>query len=320
MLYGCARCNTTFDAKGKLKRHSEKKTPCDFYCQKCCQKFSCKQSFSKHQQIECKPKAYDSEEEFRRFNRIEATDNSVNNSQKMRINRTQTVTEEHPGKDLNMKLLKRHGFYAHEEESVIFMDVICGKMKEVFDLVMDTEQQYDSKTLDSLLKDLARLFHSNVEMPEYINIMDKNPESRYNKIHNGAEFVDDVMPKSIRNKRVVQRIINKVRTFANLTGISPEMAKFCNKVFVPFLLDIYVTARSHDNLQKTWQLNARIVESMNVDDVPKNESWYLTKKDLKQQCDKMLDEDRSIHCDYASRKNKRNSEILTNSLNLWNSQ
>lgn len=347
-MYYCGRCEKTFENKEMLQKHLKHKIPCDFFCEKCGFRFTCAAGYSRHQNnSKCDPKEYSEKEYQRQLTKIRvnndniANDNSTNttnndnstntnthsnnnikaNTVDMSTNITQNttqnfyinITKEEPPK-LKMYGLSRLGFYPHEDESFEHIYEFASLMGMLFKQVME-KGVYDHDTLDNLLTDLAKLFHSNAYAPEYMNIMDDNAQSEHNKIYSGAQFIDDVMPKTIRNKRVVQRIINKVRRYCILPGISDDILEFCNKVFEPFLVDIYVTSPTHDNLQKTWQFNKQVLDHMDLQRIPKSAGRHLGFEDMKKQCDSMLEQDATIHNEYAKRNMEKRKEMLSSSMN-----
>lgn len=66
-MFGCGRCHSTFDSIIKLKKHSEKDIPCDFYCNTCYEKFNTRQMYSKHNIKGCAPKQFETIKDFENF-------------------------------------------------------------------------------------------------------------------------------------------------------------------------------------------------------------------------------------------------------------
>ncbi len=218
-IYGCVTCKKTFERHCNYLQHINKEFPCDLICKKCCVKFKNDKAFSRHiKQKKCITKKYNDADELKTVINIGDINIGVNgNNNNVSNNVSNNVLS------INIMLLDKEqlkkGIVAHGMENQI----------DLFNLHNATFVMLINKFLDDHIKDdfysdtdLTDLFikivthiYSNEKYPNYINICDDDPTAKKNKIFSGLKFVEDFLPKNIRNRRIVYRVLMLLQEVGN---------------------------------------------------------------------------------------------------------
>lgn len=328
MVFLCSTCNRTFEKRNHLKKHLNSGIPCGLMCKRCGETMNNAKSYERHINMDnCQPIDYTDDEVQKKLqqqyrSRDVKTNNTYNNVYgDINVNNTLNIQniniQNLKSEQINTKSIRLFGLYAHEDEAWNYPEVYSSNMNDLFEIIVKNfgTSSVPDTVMNRLLSSFAQLFHSNVDTPEYVNIMDDNKESNHNKIYSGCKFIDDVMTKNIRNKRVIQRILGKVKEFIKSSDVIPEIVEFCEQQFIPYLVNIYVKCESHDNLQQTWQMNKQIVDKMDFGKIPASRGRHLSRTDFIEQCQSMISEDQSIHAQYLVQNSRSIINTFANSLN-----
>lgn len=339
MVFICSKCNKIFDQRHQLTNHLKKKIPCDYVCVNCGEALSHSMAYKRHMDSNnCAPIDYSEEQIQQKLNATKAksklnVQNSNNNSNNntncnnnsnnqynyLTLNGNINITMTNP-ETIRTTNVRKLGLYAHEDEALDHVYIFAKPMQIIFMDFIDQHILLDKipdENLYKLMLVLAQLFHSNVDAPEYMNIMDDNAESKHNKIYSGKKFIDDIMTKDIRNKRIIQRVLDKVKKYIKLQNVPESIVKFCEETFIFYLVELYVKCEHHEELQKTWQTNKQYLDKIDLKTVPASNGRHLTKNDLWRQCESMMEKRIYMHQDYLRLTHEKTAQNLIDIANNY---
>lgn len=283
-MFFCAKCAKPFTCKRTHDLHTNSIIPCDLTCVKCSKKYKSKKSYSKHI---CKPKKY-TEEQIQKIQKINQTNVNVQNTiAKITNNRIGTnigIVGDNGNQNninlaLNVKLdtpdktrMELHGITPHGQEIGELYGYHCADISNLITKYLEGNRlvnTHDPRVLQVLVVTIIQLFYSNGKHPEHINIMDDEPEGERNKVYSGSEFIPDVMPKIIRNRRILQILLSILKQHANDgSNKSPRVKKFIIEVLVPHIIGVYLHDGYHETLQYVWGNNTEIIKGLDISEIP----------------------------------------------------
>ncbi len=317
-MFLCEKCKKSFKTENGYNKHLGKIYPCDNVCLRCHGKYRSRQSFEQHVS-KCKPKLF-SEEQIQHIQQVSQTNINVQNTiAKITNNRIGTnigIVGDNGNQNnislaLNVKLDKPdktymmlHGITPHGLE--------IGKLygihyKSISKLVVSYLQEnklgnnHDPRALEVLVIQLVQMFYSNEKYPEYINIKDDEPQGDRNKVYSGSEFIPDVMPKHIRNRRILQILLSILKQHVEdgRNGVQ-WIRDFIRDNLIPHIINVYLRDGYHETLQYVWGNNSEIVKQLRleVQEVPDFEDLrdghYDNIVALRDQINKYMIEDTNI--------------------------
>lgn len=270
----CGRCSRIFAGESKLKQHLSSDVPCDFLCTKCGVKLKCKRTYYNHKSNKCIPKqgvfidTLNITSNTIQVNNGTMNNNTTNNTNVFKQNNSQSHTHIHFPPIVyfdsgNTKYAREYGILPHEVEQeelwkyhkMTILNMLYDYMLKTGDDCVNKEDFYKMLVLQ-----LVQLFYSNVAYPHHINIKDGNPDSNYNEVYSGEEFVKDGMTKSMRNRRIIQTLIVVMMTLTNDKGVPEPIKKFVNQNFLPYILNTcYLTKINEDSMQQIWRYNNDLI-------------------------------------------------------------
>lgn len=305
MVFVCGICNKTFKTIAYLKNHLKNSVPCNYVCKNCGEKKGSYDAYVKHiRKKDCTPKEY-SDSEVESMNIPVITKNvgvQINGD----VNQNNVNFYINLG-DVDKSYIKHSGIHPHEYVSPVDIERF---EQHVMSIVIEFLKLHGKKPiyleqeLTDLLSDIVKLFHSNLRYPQYLNIMDDNAGSDRNKIYSGDRFVEDVLSKINRNKRVLARIHLCLKSCCNkCVDDLPSCYNFIKTQLIPYVLHCYVTNSNYEDLQKTWQANKQILDEIQYDTYPKcRENDILTRDDLMQQALELVNDQTSIYAEYLAQQ------------------
>ena len=324
MVFYCDICKAPFSSAAFLKKHHKKDIPCDLTCKLCKHKFDDRFSYSRHVK-KCEPIEHTQEEyekvkkdgkivnvntvnnhsEYNNCTNVSNINNNINNNNN--INLVFNIG------DLKMSRLKILGFQPHEfityDADSHFQELISGTIVNFVNSHKNI--LFTKEELRNLIVQLAGLIHSNMSYPEYMNIMDDNTTSNKNKIYSGQCFIEDVVSKTNRNRKILLNVLNRVKICSNNLPRNYEQFKpyidFMDIHLIPILQDACLTDNISDELQKTWQYNKTVIDSLPIETFPKcdiNSEYMLTPQKLKNQVVEIAKIQRDFYNTIASVKER----------------
>lgn len=317
-MYCCQRCNTKFDKESDMISHineAKRKVPCDFYCMKCGTKLSSRYAYVRHTKgNNCKIKQY-SNNELNTMNDLHSnilniekgnSNRLTNNSNNVSVNGNTQMTNiyqpisifiqapELTGK-INRSFVSQYGISPHDSE---YRDIDFKSLKNSW--IVDTLTDYFEKhedvphteeTLGKLIISMALHMYSNPNTPENVNIIDKDPNSKYNQVYSGKEFVQDFLTKNMRNKKIMQRILLIIFECINKGVLELRVTTFCMTILIPHIMKHYFSELYHDAFQNIWRKNMELYERI------KKENKYIPNYRCKEKLDfkQQLEEYNTMH-------------------------
>lgn len=270
--YKCERCYATFQTPGKLKRHlTSRKTPCDFLCAQCGIKLANECQYRRHLETKCEPKPSVTNNEQHNVN----APNVIGNSNVIVTNNTNICFDI---TNVNPSTVRRTGIVALEKEQENLLSLHGRTLYKFFNQHIDLEDSDSDDKLKTLFLSITQLFHSNPNTPENINIIDKSADSKHNIVFDSPRFVTDPFSKLMRNKRIIQLVIQNIEKFITIEHvvIKERIKPFCTNIFIPFICKQYNNDTFPLELQVYWQNNKKMLESINYKQMPTYELHTLT--------------------------------------------
>ena len=265
MSYKCVRCERTFKTEGGLTSHINLSTlPCDLFCNKCGVKQTSKSAYTRHLKKSCK---LNHQMLIQKHVTNSGIINNGNNNINNNINNQIILNVG----DINTQMLRMKGFTPIEYEQADLVKIHQSSLNALF--IKHVTKMYlenDVNANKTLLSKIIQLFHSNVETPENINIIDSADSSDFNKVHNGISLIDDLMPKNIRKKRMLQLIINQLEYYITISqGIVVNgVLEFIKKDFIPFIKSVYTHDEMSSEFQHYFKTNNEIIKLIDMADIP----------------------------------------------------
>lgn len=277
MSFKCNRCDHTFESEIGLARHySNSKLPCDLLCQKCGIKQNSKSTYRRHVS---KPCAVNINKILNQQKNMTSNTNATSNSNASTINGNHNHNHQQTQYnnitinlgDINTRMITRIGFTPIEHEQPDLLKIHQKALNSLFTQhVSKTYLEDDPNANKTLLSNIIKLFHSNSQTPENINIVDIAEASDYNKVHDGIRLIDDLMPKNIRKKRVLQLIIIQIEQYVALSAdiLAEGIISFIQNEFIPYIKTVYAQDEMSIEFQQYWRTNNEIIKLL--DNIPPN--------------------------------------------------
>lgn len=278
-LYHCGRCQGIYKRECDLKKHiNMQDVPCDFYCMDCSMHYKNRYAYlqvhPKNEKPKCVIKTYTQDE----INKLTTKDNLVQkvtntNSPGSVItcingdhNNVVTPILNMSFDNINREILDREGMVPHGYD--INNTMLTHHAVELDKLLLNYVEgqsllsiQYSKYSMNELLMGLLQLFYSNARTPQYINIIDDNPKNRHNQIHSGEEFVKDYATKTLRNRMIIQVLLQDLDLFCSSSVTNEKVSKFYNEIFRPFVISSYIGNKHSDAMQLIWQNNKTLIDT-----------------------------------------------------------
>lgn len=324
MVFHCEACNRQFKLLRGFKKHSTADIPCDLICRECGVKYNDRYAFKRHKdKKKCAAKNYTKDD-------IAKISSSVNNGSNNTIsnilesyNNNNNVNTSFKKcqfvfklKDINTNFINRNGIHPHETEMVSdkskMLDGILNKLVD-FIAKNGSESSYENDKLQQLFMNIIDFLYSNKDFPEYINIIEGEEDSDYNLIYSGDDFIEDVLNKNCRNKRIIIKVFKWLYHIRLEHGIQyPECCELVREHLIPYLIDCFVTNKSHIDLQATWRKNKTIIQTIGLQNLPKvTKVHQLTKEDLVHQFEDLMQKSILINKAYADKEYANMRHLLT---------
>lgn len=277
-MYQCGRCEQTFKDEGRLVQHLQNTVPCDWVCRDCGLKLNCKSSYVRHKNKRCHPvkveKSNTDKEnlnvpiKMNNNNNFTGNNNNVINIQMN--NNFNNINNTYNIEDFNLKRVSKYGIVAIENEQGDLMELHKKQLWNMFISYIKTQDIKSYENLRNLLIEIVALFHSNKNTPENLNIVSTSDDADRNQVYSGKEFVDDFMTKNIRDKRVLQLIIQQINRFSEFIDVirNKQLFTFINDIFLPYLYSTYVANDTTIDFQNYWKNNMKMLETINYKNLP----------------------------------------------------
>lgn len=329
MNYLCGRCNGRFKSKKYLENHIKlNKIPCDFFCDKCGWKGSNQSAIVRHLQEPCtiketkepiilKPQVLplqrDMSLELSREQHINE-ECKINQKTSNNVGKNDQEISNDPDEKLltYIRLTKYRNIELQlnniniETVSTIGIVPIGKQYKKLYKNLTKYLYHYFYETLkepfkgsiikssliDKQLIEIIRLFYTNINNPEYMNIYQY--EGKY-YIFNGTKYVEDFLTKEYRYKYMLQIIVKYINKFIiSLSGndendVDKYIVEHIKSKLITHIYEQYYTYRFANLIDCYLSNNYTILKSINYNTFPKNET--LTIEYYKEQLDTILKED-----------------------------
>lgn len=284
--YKCERCNTSFRTKNDVVRHFKNRTkvPCDRVCVRCGLKMYSDRTFLRHIDNPCEPMY--NEPSVIVENVVSNANNNSNNTIANSIvgnnNNNVSVVINNANNNSNNNVIaldeiktfyiSRMGILPIEQEQNMLLDKHTRALDKLFtNHIQQVHLNKDANTdenLKTMLLTIIELFHSNKRYPEFMNIVEGDSEMDFNLVYSATEFVNDVMPKLIRNKRVIQLILDQLERFLKIGTNTPQLLHFIRDIFIPYIYKLYKYDNIPPEIQMCWKNNKRILEMIDYRQFP----------------------------------------------------
>lgn len=278
-IFSCDRCKKEFHNSDDLIQHLERrKIPCDRVCQKCGLKLGSDSSFRRHLAKPCQPQSREPSVTIRDITMINGDHNNINNinnidnSVNVVVNNNNNIVMS--ADEVSTFRISKMGIYPIEQEQNKLLEVHLVPLYEIFknhlNRALNEENINTDDNLRKVLVSIIELFHSNKNTPEYMNIIEGEPGSNNNWVYSATAFVDDIMPKLIRNKRVLQLILQQLENYNKIQiHNNPRIRQFVTEVFIPYIHKLYKHDDIPAEMQMCWQNNKHVLEMINYRQYPK---------------------------------------------------
>lgn len=276
-MFVCQRCRAEFEQEVSLKRHlTRQDIPCDLFCSKCGKYVSSRYIYLKHKTNMCK-----SLKPGKPMKSIESNNNETSDI----INETM-------------------GIYPLEYDNDIILHT---HKKTLNDMLM---QYLDHNDINNLIIQIVRVFYSNQRFLQHSNIIATSNDSNdlVYKIHNGREFIDDIMSKTIRNNRVIQIILVHLSEFCEFIDVDKKVKSFVNNIMIPQLVHGYYMGTFQDSLNDLWITNSQYWER--IQKFVPNRYGILTKEKMMEQIDQYYENEKTMSKMFLSNHTKETSKII----------
>ena len=319
----CDRCMEIFQKEADFFRHlRQRKIPCDLLCLKCGNKMKNRTAYYRHIQEPCKQESSKQESSKQEPSKQESSkqepskiennkiimgngnniikNNTTNNktTNKTTNNTTNNTTnvivkmDEIKMDEINTVRMKRIGIFPVELEQQELLDVHARKMYEMLVDYLNNraENKYEPQLMRTLFMDMVELLHSNKSCPEYMNIIEVEPESDYNVVYSGRRYSEDMMPKEIRNKRVMQLMLKQLEQFIKIDNITITgyIKPFIKTKFIPYIYTLYMDKSVPNEMQVYWRQNKQVIDLVDemvggLDQLPTFQAEDLSFEELDKQ-------------------------------------
>jgi hypothetical protein len=226
------------------------------------------------------------------------------------INIVVNITFENP----NMEQLK-NGIVPHEQEVKDLLKYHAKDMYNIFQIFITRhpDVKYSNNDLMGIVINLVQLFYSNEKTPHHMNILNDDPGSNHHKVFSGKEFIDDLLPKNIRNKRVIQILLYQLKEYINNFNEPYVITKFINETLIPFIVKSYFGEICSQSIEKALSQNSEHLKKLNLKQIPNFpfEDLHLSPNSFKTQFLDFREGDKSLQEDFkiATEKDLNNIEI-----------
>lgn len=246
-MYKCLKCNKTFTKMGYLEQHMLKNNlPCDLVCCQCGIKQQSKKAFKHHFPKNCQG------------NFKVSNNGSIEN-----INFSLEF------KNPDLTYVKAFGILPHEIEQFEIFEKYMPNFHDIILKYLRKSLQSNQQTIKqltnykSLIVSIVSFIYSNPLLPQYVNIIDINPIDEYYRLFNGSTFVQDIMPKNMRNKRILQLLLKILSTLLQSKNIHPEVGRFISECLIRDIICAYRDKTYDEDLQSIWQQNNKNIKDIN---------------------------------------------------------
>lgn len=278
-MYKCLKCNKTFTKMGYLEQHMLKNDlPCDLVCCQCGIKQQSKKAFKHHFPKNCQGK-------FKVVNDDVLADNT-------------NFSLEFKNPDLTY--IKGFGIFPHEVEQFEIFEKYLPNIHEIILKYLRKSLHFNQQTIKqltnykSIIVSIVSFIYSNPLLPQFVNIIDINPIDEYYRLFDGTTFVQDIMPKYMRNKRILQLLLKILTTLSQTNDSHPEVRRFINECFMRDIVCAYRDKTYNDAMQLIWQQNNKNIKDINrsitIPNYASNETLNLSK-----QLNEYMNEDAHLH-------------------------
>ena len=314
-MYQCGRCEQTFKDEGRLVQHLRNTVPCDWVCTDCGKRMTSRTAYLRQKEKTCQPEIVHSgdtrkPDQLEIVNSINGNNNSINNNSNVNSNNNviniqvnnvnNNVKNIYKIEDFNLSKIKRYGIIAIENEQLDLLNLHIISLRNMFVkyIRLPEVERFSQKQLRNLLIDIVALFHSNKKTPENMNIVSTSDNTDRNQVYSGKEFVDDYVSKDIRNKRVLQLVINQIKNFSSRRELKDYgyIITFIKDVFLPYLNEVYVKDTPID-FQNYWKDNMKMLETIDYKNLPT--ILELNDDERLAQLERFVENDRTILMDFA---------------------
>lgn len=314
-MFACQRCRVEFEHETSLKRHlTRQDIPCDLFCDKCGQYVKSRYIYLKHQTNMCKPSkpvkpSHDKQKieiEQREIDKITNTDKKPgtmeNQMMEPRITENQITENQIMGNELEMNFNETKGIYPLEYDNDIILHTHKKTLNDMLIQSLNRDNAYD------IIIQIVRIFYSNQCFLQHSNIIATTPNDVVYKIHNGFEFMDDIMSKTMRNNRVIQIILVHLSEFCEFMDVDKKAKNFVNNVIIPQLVHGYYIGIFHESLNDLWMLNGQYWSKIRKF-VP-NRYGLLTKEKMMEQIEQYYENEKTMSKMFLSNHTKETSKII----------
>ena len=280
--YLCNRCENQFSTPSDLKRHLHVRTiPCDFFCQDCGKKLKSTSSYNRHIKEKCEPQ----------LTSPMIMINNIVDNRTVSNNNVNVVIQNNSAKialdEIKTFYISQMGILPIEQEQNMLLDKHTRALDKLFtNHIQQVHLNKDANTdenLKTMLLTIIELFHSNKRYPEFMNIIEGDSEMDFNLVYSATEFVNDVMPKLIRNKRVIQLILDQLERFLKIGTNTPQLLHFIRNTFIPYIYKLYKYDNIPPEIQMCWKNNKRILEMIDYRQFPTFRRETITYDKMDQQ-------------------------------------
>lgn len=314
-MFACQRCRVEFEHETSLKRHlTRQDIPCDLFCDKCGQYVKSRYIYLKHQTNMCKPSkpvkpSHDKQKieiEQREVDKINNTDkkpgtmeNQIMKNQMME-NELEMQLNETNFNETNFN--ETMGIYPLEYDNDIILHTHKKTLNDMLIQSLNRDSAYD------IIIQIVRIFYSNQRFLQHSNIIATTLNDVVYKIHNGFEFMDDIMSKTMRNNRVIQIILVHLSEFCEFMDVDKKAKNLVNNVIIPQLVHGYYIGIFHESLNDLWMLNGQYWSRIRKF-VP-NRYGLLTKEKMMEQIEQYYENEKTMSKMFLSNHTKETSKII----------
>ena len=266
MNYTCIRCSKSYKRACDLKQHLQRQeNPCDNVCSKCGEKFSSRRVYGRHVAKKKCVAIANCNSINGNNNQITVNQNTVNQNTVNQNTVNQINIQKTDPPTFSLEYLKRAGMCPHETNQDNLLSENATKLLSLIEEHMKTYyfSNNNSPSTDEqhklLIMKIVELYYSNPLLPHHINIIDNDPDSLYDLLYGGNDFVNDVLLKNERNQRVLQIIYFRLSKFAHEYKIPPIISDYIENELLPHIVRCYFDQSYNSLLQNTWRKNTQLI-------------------------------------------------------------
>lgn len=264
-MYKCGRCDKQYSKENLLKRHkTQRKIPCDLFCFRCETKYKNRYAYTRHEQDGCIPSLTKIED----ITKQNADEPLLIIGDQFNITVNLAIGElsfNNP----NLEQLSQ-GIIPHEYDTQNLLRFNTKDMYAMFQTFLNAhpDGKYSNNDLLGITIKLVQLFYSNEKTPQYMNIYNDDSGSNYHKVYSGKEFIEDLLPKNIRNKRLIQILIYQLREYINCYQNPPIISGFVYTKLIPFIITSYFGELCTTSIDEALKHNAKYIKKLYMKKIP----------------------------------------------------